>query len=101
MLTNNKLKTLDMRYCDLGDDGTKSLIKLLNTNKCLNELIIMHNQSISVDVIGDLLQAAVNNCVIDDLQVDYNKLDWRKWILKDKLTDRKYQKVTALSYIQP
>ena len=101
MLTNNKLEKLDMRYCDLGDDGTKSLVKLLNTNKCLNELIIMHNQSISADVIGELLQAAVNNCVIDDLEVDYNKLDWRKWILKDKLTDRKYQKVTALSYVQP
>ena len=101
LLPDNKLKKLDIRYCDLGDDGTKSLVKLLNNNKCLNELNIMHNQSISVDVIGDLLQAAVNNCVIDNLEVDWNKLDWRKWILKDKLTDRRNQKVITLSYIQP
>ena len=99
LFTNNKLKKLDMRYCDIGDDGARSLVKLLQTNKSLNELVIMHNQSISADLIGDLLQAAVNNCVIDDLQVDHNKLnelDFHKWILHDKLTDRRDQKVTNL-----
>ena len=94
LLTNDKLKKLDLRYCNLGDDGIKSLVKLLHTNKCINKLDIMQNQSISADVIGDLLQAAVNNCVMDDLQVDYNKLDWRKWILMDKLADKRNQKVT-------
>ena len=94
LLTNDKLEKLDLRYCNLGDDGTKSLVKLLHTNKCLNKLDIMQNQSISADVIGDLLRAAVNNCVIDDLKVDYNKLDWRKWILMDELADKRNQKVT-------
>ena len=96
LFTNNKLKRLDMRYCDIGDDGARSLVKLLQTNKCLNELFITHNLSISTDLIGDLVQAAYNNCIIDDLQVDDNKVHHSKWILQDKLTDRRNQKVTNL-----
>ena len=98
LLTNDKLKNLGLSHCDLGDDGTKSLVKLLHTNKCLNELVITNNQSISAGVIGDLLQAAVDNGVIDDLQVDYDELDVHKQVLQDKLEDRRKGKVATAPY---
>ena len=97
LFINTNLKKLNLRWCGFGNKGAKSLIKLLQTNRCLNELNIANNQSISLDVIDDLLQATVDNCVLDEVQVDNTENDFYNFILMKKLKDQKYEKVNYIA----